>query len=333
MRLALALLVMSVAAASVGCTRPQKDTAPRPGMAVLEVSTGDGTSTADAEQAIRTRLVQLDLAEATLRTDNGVLTLEVPADGVEDVMSTLELNPEDVEFRPVLNVVGQIPSDEERADMERRIQELREQLAVPDGVLASDLLDELMERQPDPVEQDTDLGSEPNPHDTEVRGIDIDSDEFSELYSLESSLDPQLTDPADRSADDDVVLAQSNGVVYRLGPTLADGSVVESATASNGEGQWVVEPVLRPGAEGVDLFNRAAASCFNSEPVCPDTGGGYGQLAIVLQDEIISAPTINNDRFERDQISISGNFDEQSAKQLAAVLNSPSLDVTVTRKR
>lgn len=110
--------------------------------------------------------------------------------------------------------------------------------------------------------------------------------------------------------------AHEPGVVYLVGPVLVDASTIESATASMPMSHWVIGPVFREGPDGIDRFNAAATECFAKTATCPT-----GQLAIVIDGEVISAPSINEARFERDQIQISGNFDEASATALAARIN------------
>lgn len=109
--------------------------------------------------------------------------------------------------------------------------------------------------------------------------------------------------------------------VYELGPAHLEGTAIESADASlEAQGSWTVSLVLAPGAEGIDGFNALAAECFERAPTCPT-----GQLAIVLDDELLSAPSINAASFERDQIQISGGFNEGGATALAAALSAGAL--------
>ena len=68
-----------------------------------------------------------------------------------------------------------------------------------------------------------------------------------------------------------------------------DGSAFESARAVENQntGEWVVNPVLTQGAAGIDAFNAVAAHCYAKDSTCPT-----GQLAIVVDGIVISAPTI-----------------------------------------
>lgn len=126
-----------------------------------------------------------------------------------------------------------------------------------------------------------------------------------------------------------VVLAErdEDGVItarYLLGPTELTGDALSGASAGLDQSGilWQVNPVFRAGANGIDQFNRVAALCVAADPTCVST-----QLAIVLDSEVISAPTIQQPSFERDQIVISGDFDESSAKDLALVLEYGALPV------
>lgn len=119
----------------------------------------------------------------------------------------------------------------------------------------------------------------------------------------------------------------ADGVIlrrYLLGPTALTGSSLETAAAgldSTGVA-WQVNPTFKGGPDGIDKFNAVAAECFSAGPECPT-----GALAIVLDGEVISAPQIQTDSFERDQIQITGDFDEKEAKDLALVLRYGALPV------
>ncbi|HEX6238066.1 MAG TPA: protein translocase subunit SecD [Acidimicrobiales bacterium] len=137
----------------------------------------------------------------------------------------------------------------------------------------------------------------------------------------------ELTPREEDEADATVVLADENGIPYRLGPTLATGRVVESAQATIPQGQWLVELTMRSGEDGIELFNQAAAECYTRSPTCPT-----GALAIVLDSVVQSAPNINAPTYDRDEIVITGQFGEDEAKDLALVLRYGSLPVELERQ-
>jgi preprotein translocase subunit SecD len=132
--------------------------------------------------------------------------------------------------------------------------------------------------------------------------------------------DPEATVVLPELDDEgDVVL------VYQLGPSEATGEIVDDAQAQlNPNGQWTVALEMKGGADGIDQFNAIAAQCNPPSETCPT-----GQLAIVLDSIVQSAPTIQSSSFEEDDISISGSFTESEAKDLALALRYGSLPVTL----
>jgi preprotein translocase subunit SecD len=130
-------------------------------------------------------------------------------------------------------------------------------------------------------------------------------------------LQPVLAVTQDESCPADA-LADADGLCYELGPVAVDASGVESARAVldvTGE-SWLVAPVLRAGDPGVDGFNAITQDCFDHKPTCPT-----GQLAIVYEDEVISAPTIQQAEYGRDRIQINGDFTQAEAEALAEALS------------
>ena len=88
------------------------------------------------------------------------------------------------------------------------------------------------------------------------------------------------------------------------------------------------------GRDRVALPKRAAisgvltTSVFAGDATCPAIQqGSRGQLGIVLDGVVLSAPSINQANFERDQITISGSFNQESADSLAISLRFGSLPV------
>ena len=117
---------------------------------------------------------------------------------------------------------------------------------------------------------------------------------------------------------------------YRLGPTAVAGDSLEGAVAQYnalaGIG-WFVAPTFKPGPEGIDLFNEVSFRCHRRDPSCPT-----GQVAIELDNEVVSAPAVQADSaffepFERSSITISGGFSEEEARDVALVLDYGALPV------
>jgi preprotein translocase subunit SecD len=171
-------------------------------------------------------------------------------------------------------------------------------------------------------EGDADTGDEPAEGDPAEEAPAGDEPAEGEL---------QLTPRDQDEADATVTVAGADGeTVYMLGPTLATGRIVRTASAEFPQSEWVVALEMRGGDDGIDRFNEIAGQCYlASDPeVCPT-----GQLAIVLDSVVQSAPTINSPSFAADQISISGGpFTESEAKDLALVLRYGALPVELERQ-
>ena len=111
------------------------------------------------------------------------------------------------------------------------------------------------------------------------------------------------------------ILEGRDGLVYFTGPSQADGQVfANDAAAQISSGSWVVAVGLRGGASGEDKWNLLAAQCFQKAAACPT-----GQIAIVLDGVVISAPVVQTANFSG-SVQISGDFKEAEAKDLAKIL-------------
>ena len=135
------------------------------------------------------------------------------------------------------------------------------------------------------------------------------------------------------AADAEVVLPQYDddrriALRYRLGPTAVAGDGLEGAVAQfHSFIGWHVAPTFKPGPTGIDLFNEVSRRCHSRVPSCPT-----GQVAIELDNEIVSAPSVQADNaffepFERSGITISGGFSEEEARDVALVLDYGALPV------
>lgn len=133
-----------------------------------------------------------------------------------------------------------------------------------------------------------------------------------------------LTLPENDNAEDYVLLAGDGGA-YCLGPSELTGEALETAGISVG-GQfgteYQVNPVFRSGPTGIDAFNLIAGQCFSAAASCPNR-----TLAIVLDGEVLSAPAIQAASFDRDRINITGNFEEEEARDLSTALRFGALPV------
>jgi protein-export membrane protein SecD len=121
----------------------------------------------------------------------------------------------------------------------------------------------------------------------------------------------------------------SRGEYVHLGPVIITGGNISKASAQLSGGtqtnpitQWVV--TFQLDKEGSDAFAKATtAALAQSAP--------QNQIAIALDRSIISNPTVTG-AITAGNGEITGNFTEDSSKQLASLLNAGALPVELTRQ-
>ncbi|MCY4069333.1 MAG: protein translocase subunit SecD [Acidimicrobiaceae bacterium] len=149
----------------------------------------------------------------------------------------------------------------------------------------------------------------------------------------EALLDAFALTEGDVAPEAEVVLPQYDdqrniALRYILGPTAVTGDGLEGAVAQYQSFiGWHVAPTFISGAAGIDLFNEVSSRCHARIVECPS-----GQVAIELDNEVVSAPSVQADSvvfepFERSSITISGGFSEQEARDIALVLDYGALPV------
>jgi preprotein translocase subunit SecD len=139
---------------------------------------------------------------------------------------------------------------------------------------------------------------------------------------------PVETLPPDTSGQEILPLADGQQVCL-VGPSGGTGEVFERGSAAAGidqnTGQWVVTTDLR--SDGQAAWNALAQQCYSGSATCPSR-----QLAIVLDDVIQTAPTVNEPNFPG-TVQISGAFTEDEVRDLARVINRGAFPVTVVQQR
>jgi preprotein translocase subunit SecD len=121
----------------------------------------------------------------------------------------------------------------------------------------------------------------------------------------------------------------ARGEYVHLGPVIITGGNITKASAQLSGGtqtnpltQWVV--TFQLDGPGSDAFGKATtAALAQSAP--------QNQIAIALDRSIISNPTVTG-AITAGNGEITGNFNEDSAKQLASLLNAGALPVELTRQ-
>jgi preprotein translocase subunit SecD len=292
----------------------------------------------EAIAIIRKRVDATGVAEPEISRQGDTVTVQLPLDEdsresiSQDEVIDLVKSSGRLRFRPVLGILGPELDDEQRAELEAEADQLRSELGLPEGVTAQQVIDEEVAAITAATEADPEAPPPEGPQNQ--WGIDVQSEQFQQFAAAETQLESSVTPADDIRREDPVTLADADGNLYSLGPTYSsgdlwlEGEAVEGATAGlNQSGQWVVTPTFAEGEAGIDLFNQVAAACFNGDPICPATQGQRGQLAIVLDGEVLTAPSINEAAFARDQIEVSGSFDQESAQAVATSLRYGSLPI------
>lgn len=131
---------------------------------------------------------------------------------------------------------------------------------------------------------------------------------------------PVATEPVDPATGlppgQTVLPGRKDGLIYLLGPAEATGEVFSNdSSAQVDAGAWVVVAKLNSGAAGADVWNALSTKCFAGGADCPTKA-----IAIILDGEVISAPTVQTATFDNGSVQISGSFSEIEAKDLARVL-------------
>ncbi|MBB33485.1 MAG: protein translocase subunit SecD [Acidimicrobiaceae bacterium] len=260
-------------------------------------------------EIIRNRVDGLGVAEPDITRQSNRIVVQLP--GVEDQQRALEVVGQTAElrFRPVCAILPPIPID---VDQEQTGDNATTNEG-PVGLLPSDADDPPQEGPESETNEDSNMAT--------PDGIGCENLGFTQ----NDALGMPNTNADDDIAENPVILPllDPEGIPYQrllLGRTMLTGAALETADASFAGLEWSVFPTFRSGEEGIDLFNAAANACFNRQPICQ-----VGQLAIVLDGVIESAPSVNTPYFERDQIVISGNFDQSRAEDTALVLRYGSL--------
>ncbi|MEO1055643.1 MAG: protein translocase subunit SecD [Actinomycetota bacterium] len=277
---------------------------------------------------IRSELEARGIAEPDVRVQGDVIVVDLP--GVRDQQEALDAVDVSgvVELRPVLDASACAPLDP---------------TAVPPGgsILGDELLLDGTEIIDDPTTDSTVTDSTV----TEGTGLDEPQGFANPIAS------PDTTVPTDDSAPDDTATTDStipdlseivgepsvpgaellpsrDGPPVCVGPVAGTGEVFERGSAELTSQQgWGVAVELR--GDGQSVWNNLATQCFNTTPACPSTVPGLrGQIAIVLDSVVVSAPQVNQPNFT-DVVAITGNFTRGEADDLASVLNRGAFPVEV----
>jgi len=305
---------LALGAVLVTDTSPQLGLDLQGGVSVVLQPTKDASDEALSQtiEIIRSRVDALGVAEPEIARQGSSVVVQLP--GVENQQRALELvgATAELRFRPVLFT---LPGDLDDLSTSTTV------TTASDGSTTTTVAGETTTTAAAPVEGQSQAG-----------GATPFQDPSTTTTAAGEPSDPpglELT-PREEDTPEATVLLEEPGEdgkaanTYQLGPAGATGTIVKTARAELGQdGVWTVALEIK-GGDGIDAFNAIAADCFAQSPTCPT-----GQLAIVLDSEVKSAPTIQQPSFEADGIQITGSFSESEAKDLALVLRYGSLPVNL----
>ncbi len=307
------VFIVLVAAVSLGAvlvtdTSPQLGLDLQGGVSVVLQPTENASDEALAQtiEIIRSRVDALGVAEPEITRQGGSVVVQLP--GVKNQQRALEVvgATAELRFRPVVQVLGDYASL--NASTTTTTAAGGETTTTVAGASTTS----------------TTAAGASTTTSTTVAGDTTTTTVAGDAPQIE------LTARADDLPENSVVLAEEDEernptTTYLLGPSQATGKIVKTANARLGnDGTWSVSLEMKGGEKGIDVFNAIAAQCSPPSDPCPT-----GQLAIVLDSVVQSAPTIQNASFDASDIAITGSFSESEAKNLALVLRYGSLPVTL----
>ncbi len=298
------------------------------GVSVVYEASGDFDDEAldQSVEIIRSRVDALGVAEPEISRQGNTIVVDLP--GVEEQQRALTLVGQTAElrFRPVIIDLGPTPQFE--------IDPGTEQDTSTDGTSTGDTssdeegsLGVIRERQAsnDGADEEPPVVEDPTVENPVAEEPAVDEVELSPTdQAISDACFGAPTSPEDDVADAYVLLPSAEGGSICLGPSLLTGTTLETSEVGFDGREWSVNPVFLPGADGIDQFNAVASLCFNRTEVCPSQ-----RLGIVLDGQVISAPTIQVASFQRDLIVISGAFEEEEARDLNTALRFGALPVVL----
>lgn len=264
-----------------------------------------------ALEVIRSRVDSLGVAEPDITRQGDTVVVQLP--GVKDQQRALDLvgTTAELRFRPVL-------------------------AAVPA---------ELVTSQADPSTTTTTTsamttapGAEATPTTVAPEATPTTTTDVPAGTSI-ADLTYPLTQREDDVAESTVNLPQFDGdtgeetVRYQLGPALVTGDALSSnpsdivASVRPDTGEWFVQIAFAEGPGNIDRWRSAATLCFTGDPTCPQR-----QLAIVLDGRVLSAPVVQDTFADTTQATITGQFTQAEAQDLARVLRYGALPVEFERQ-
>ena len=138
---------------------------------------------------------------------------------------------------------------------------------------------------------------------------------------------PEVEDPEEAIE----LIGKTAKLEFKLadGTVVLEGSNVKKAEAARDDQSTGYAVNLQFDRQGADAFGEATTKAFNGEVTSTMEGVGNGAIAIVLDDQIISAPNVN-EPILGGSCTITGDFTQEEAQLLAAQINGGALPIGLT---
>ncbi|MCA0143476.1 protein translocase subunit SecD [Blastococcus sp. LR1] len=301
----------------VGDTRtPQLGLDLRGGTTVtLTARTPDGQAPAQedlelARQIIEQRVNGLGVAEAEVVTEGDAnIVISVPGEDGEqarELGATAQLR-----FRPVLDgPAPAVPAEEDPAAAEENAADGAE---TADGTAEGDSAEGAEGDAP----ADTD-GAVEDPALPDPDAPAVTQEEAAAAFATLTCEDENVTGETSRPTDFVATCTEDGSAKYLLGPTIIEGTEIENATSGTDptDGSWVV--LLDFQSDGMNTWADYTTANVGKN------------VAFTLDGRVISAPTINSP-ITTNPTTISGQFDQESATELANQLKYGALPLTFSQ--
>lgn len=297
---------------------------------VLETSDSDTGAEADAEntdntiEVLRQRVDTLGVTEATLsRSGENRIIVELP--GVQDPAEAAEIigTTAQLTFHPVLGVGDEAaPGMGGEAPMPAPEANGVPEEEIPEDEAPEDDADEAL-----PPATDEEAPEAPEEMDPE----DLMGEDGMPEGMPEDGMEGMPGEEAPEADPEDVAmeLPDEQGQPLQLGEPELEGEEISSAEAAMDEFQASWNVNVNFGGTGSNAWSE-----LTGEAACFDPGDPRRRVAIVLDDQIISAPQVNEE-FQCEEgmpsnaMSITGDFTQESADDLAVLIEGGSLPLEV----
>ena len=194
---------------------------------------------------------------------------------------------------------------------------------APQGSTAPQALQAADTDDPTPNESEKSDNPSPPPQQQQPGQPGVPDDVAKKLQKLNCSSAEAQAKAASRAAsakDSEPIVAcdKEQGTKYALGPVAVQGKNVDDAKGVlDDKGQWIVQMSFND--KGSDKFGDITGKLSSQPPP-------QNQFAIVLDGEIVSAPSVNTKLSNNAQIE--GNFNQESAEELGNILSYGALPLS-----